>query len=510
MPTDRRDLDVPARMLFRIGLGLLLLSLVFLFRYAVAQGWIGPAARIGLGAVVGAALVGSGLAVARRRRFFGVWLEGTGVAALYVTAFAAHRLYGMSDPTTALVQLAAVSAVGVTVAVHERSSTLAAVALVGALAAPLLLPGRIDTPGGDYSYVAVVLAVAAGLFLRRGWVTPLAATVVGSGSVVFVDTVLRVFDVAEASTAPQLQVGVAAVWAAGWLVPVGAAVTARFDDRVRAVVVPAVASVLVPLPAFGMSVLAWADADLRMVWAAVAVGMAVVHAAAAARHRIPVSRSVDTVVAVLFLGVATLLAFEGSAMVFTLAALGVAALVAARRVRLVGLEVAAHVVTAVAGLVWLGHLTTGDPAGLGSAVLDGAVPLLWAAAAVDPAPSSWPEATTPTRWGYGAAAHLGVMTWAAVRLGLPGAGLEAAVTAAWGTLGVAEMVAARPAGSRTLTFVGFGTVLVAVAKLILVDMATVDPVWRILTFAGFGLVLAAVGFWLGTRRDEGEEVQSDS
>ena len=100
--------------------------------------------------------------------------------------------------------------------------------------------------------------------------------------------------------------------------------------------------------------------------------------------------------------------------------------------------------------------------------------------------------------------------WAAVRLGLPGAGLEAAVTAAWGTLGVAEMVAARPADSRTLTFVGFGTVLVAVAKLILVDMATVDPVWRILTFAGFGLVLAAVGFWLGTRGDEGEEVQSDS
>ncbi|GEM_PF-2607683 len=505
MTDQRRDLEFPARLLFRIGLGLLLLSLVFLFRYAVVQGWIGPAARIALGAVGGAGLVGLGLWVARRRRVFGVWLEGTGVAALYVTAFAAHRLYDMTDPTMALVQLAAVSAVGVGVAVHERSSTLAAVGLVGALAAPLFLPGRIDVVGGDYSYVAVVLAAAVVLYLGRGWLIPLVATVTGAALVVFGDTVLLLFDTPEASTPAQLQFGVVAVWAAGWLVPVAAAVAGRFGDRLRGVVAPAVASVLVPLPAFGISMLVWADADLRRMWAAVAVVLALVHTAVAFRHRARAARTTDTVVAVLFLGAATLLAFSDSVMVFVVAAVGVAALLAARRVRLAGLEVAGHIVSAAAGLAWLLELGLDDPATPSALVFNGAVPVLWAVAAVDAVPSVWPRLTSATRWTYAGAAHLGVMVWAAASLGLPGLEMEPAVTAVWGALGIGEMVAARRVRSRAFTYLGFGTVLVAVAKLLLVDMASVEPVWRILSFAGFGVALAAVGYWLGSDGEGAED-----
>lgn len=505
MSGQRYDFELPARILFRVGLGLLLLSLVFLFRYAVVQGWIGPAARIALAAVAGAAMVALGLWVSRRRRLFGVWLEGTGVAAWYITAFAAHRLYAMTGPTMALVQLAAVSAVAVGLALHERSSTMAAVGMVGALVAPLLLPGRIEVAGGDYSYVAVVLAAAAVLFLDRGWLVPLTATTTGAALVVLGDTVLRFFDTPSASTAPQLQFGVVTVWAAGWLVPVAAALVGRFEDRLRAVITPAVASVVVPLPAFGVSMLVWADADLRRMWALVAVGLAATHTAVAFRHTARAPRTVDTVVAVLFFGAATVLAFSGSLMVFLLAAVGVTAAFAARRLRLAGLEVAAHIVSTVAALAWLVQLGFDDPAAPAALVLNAAVPLLWAAAAVDGAPSVWPKLTSALRWTYGGAAHVGAMMWAAASFGALGMEMEPAVTAVWGALGIGEMVAARRVRSRGLMFVGFGTVLGAVAKLLLEDMATVEPVWRILSFAGFGLVLAAVGFWLGTDSTAGPD-----
>ena len=36
------------RTLFRLGLALVILSVTFLFRYSIQQGWFGPLARVGM------------------------------------------------------------------------------------------------------------------------------------------------------------------------------------------------------------------------------------------------------------------------------------------------------------------------------------------------------------------------------------------------------------------------------------------------------------------------------
>ncbi len=510
MSSDRHDFERGARLLFRIGLGLLLLSLLFLFRFAVVQGWIGPAARIALGAAAGAALVGLGLFVPRR--VFAVWLEGTGVAAWYVTVFAAHRLYGMSDTSTALVQLAVVSAVAVGLAVHQRAEVLAVVGLLGALTAPVIIPGRIVGFPGDYGYIAAVLAVAAVLYLRSGWAFVLAATVLGGGFVVFVDLLLRLFDTPEAASNADLQFGIAALWLVGWAVPVGAALAGRFSDFARRAAVPAVASVLVPIPAFAVSRLIWVGFERDAGWTAVAAGFAVVHGSVAVADRERLSRSVQALLAVVFASITVGSWLSDEPFVVAFAAVGVVAVLTARRVRLAALELGGHAVSVLAWLVWVSWLSSvSEGSSWGSATAMLLPPALWAAAAVDGSPSAFRSATGATRAGYGVAAHVGVMVWALFVFADVGSG--AAVTAVWGAVGIAEVVAARSSRSRLVTTVGFGTVLVAVGKLLLVDMATVEPVWRILSFAGFGLALSAVGYWLGSggggATDDGSDVADD-
>ena len=86
--------------LFRVGLGLLLLGLAFLLRYAIDQDWIGEGARIGAGLVTSGVLVGFGLKISKTRHTYGELLQGGGVAGIYLTTFAAHRLYDMIDATT--------------------------------------------------------------------------------------------------------------------------------------------------------------------------------------------------------------------------------------------------------------------------------------------------------------------------------------------------------------------------------------------------------------------------
>jgi hypothetical protein len=78
---------------------------------------------------------------------------------------------------------------------------------------------------------------------------------------------------------------------------------------------------------------------------------------------------------------------------------------------------------------------------------------------------------------------------------------NAYVTVAWGiygmTLVVAGIYANRYAGqSRTLMYVGIGTLFAVVAKLLLLDLVMVDEVWRFLLFLGFGTLFLALSYYL--------------
>lgn len=90
------------------------------------------------------------------------------------------------------------------------------------------------------------------------------------------------------------------------------------------------------------------------------------------------------------------------------------------------------------------------------------------------------------------------------------------VTAGFAVVGLVALVVGRMQEVRLLTVVGLATLALAVVKLILVDLASADPLLKIVLSLGIGVALLAVGYWLGDtallgdRHEAAEEATDDS
>ncbi|WP_234407670.1 DUF2339 domain-containing protein [Pseudomonas bohemica] len=145
----------------RIGVVLLFLGLAFLLRYAT-EGMVVPLeARYAGVAAAALALLGLGWWLRHRNESFALLLQGTGVAVLYLTVFAAMKVHTLLVPGMALGLLIAVTVFSAILALTQNSLALACAAALGGFAAPLL------TSTGDGSHVALFSYFAllnAGIF----------------------------------------------------------------------------------------------------------------------------------------------------------------------------------------------------------------------------------------------------------------------------------------------------------------------------------------------------------
>ena len=87
--------------------------------------------------------------------------------AAYATAWAAHGRYELIDGSAAFLQLVLVAAVGVALALRERSDMMSAVGAAGAVAAPILVGGLPAGVLAIIGYQVSVLVVAVALYLTR-------------------------------------------------------------------------------------------------------------------------------------------------------------------------------------------------------------------------------------------------------------------------------------------------------------------------------------------------------
>jgi uncharacterized membrane protein len=148
-----------------------LLGVVFFFVLAVNNGWIGPVARVALGAAAAAIVFGAGVYV--RRRYGPLWsglaAVGAGLAGGYATLLAATALYDLVPKPVGLVLAAGIAAAGLAVALAWDSEVIGVLGLIGAMAAPglLALDGGLTTVG--VGFVAFVFAALAFVSVRRAW-----------------------------------------------------------------------------------------------------------------------------------------------------------------------------------------------------------------------------------------------------------------------------------------------------------------------------------------------------
>ncbi|MBC9249018.1 hypothetical protein A9179_01890 [Pseudomonas alcaligenes] len=133
----------------RVGVVLLFLGLAFLLRYAT-EGMVVPVALRYAGVAASAiVLLGLGWWLRKRNENYGLMLQGTGIAVIYLTTFAAMRLHPLLDPQMALALLVLVTAFSAILAVTQNALGLAVAAALGGFAAPIL------TSTGSGNHVAL-------------------------------------------------------------------------------------------------------------------------------------------------------------------------------------------------------------------------------------------------------------------------------------------------------------------------------------------------------------------
>ncbi len=157
------------RVLLAVGVVALILAAGYLLRLSFDRGWISPIMRCVGGALSGIVIGAVGWRLQARYRTYGAALIGCGAAIIYLSVWAAARLYDVLPPTTGIVGLALVSVSLAMIAYAIDVEALGTTAALGAFFAPILL-GREQTHAGLLLLYLACMAAGLGLVAaRRRW-----------------------------------------------------------------------------------------------------------------------------------------------------------------------------------------------------------------------------------------------------------------------------------------------------------------------------------------------------
>lgn len=155
--------------LVRTGLLVLFFGFAFLVRYAVENDFFPLSLRLAATAVAGIAITGTGWRLRTRRPDFALALQGGGIAVLYLTIFAAFRLYGLIPGGFAFGLLVTTTVLGAILALLQNAQSLAILSLLGGFFAPVLTSTGEGSHVALFSYYAVLNAGVFTLAWFRRW-----------------------------------------------------------------------------------------------------------------------------------------------------------------------------------------------------------------------------------------------------------------------------------------------------------------------------------------------------
>ncbi|HEX3136030.1 MAG TPA: DUF2339 domain-containing protein, partial [Casimicrobiaceae bacterium] len=152
----------------RIGVVILFFGVAFLLRYLAEIVTVPIEWRLVGVAIIGVGLIAIGILLASARPGYGLSLQGAGAGILYLTTFAAFRLYHVLPPVPGLLLLALVAASTVALAIRADSQPLAALAVAGGFLAPILTSVT-GEPALLFGYFAILNAAIFALAWVRSW-----------------------------------------------------------------------------------------------------------------------------------------------------------------------------------------------------------------------------------------------------------------------------------------------------------------------------------------------------
>lgn len=156
-------------LLSKIGIVTFVLGIAFFVKYAIDKEWINEIGRVGIGLLVGMAIIGVGHKLRKQYDIFSSILAGGGFAVFYITITLAFREYELIPQTAAFALLVLVTIACVILSVFYDKKELVLFALLGGFAAPFL----VSTGSGNYmvlfSYLLILNSGMLWLAFRKKW-----------------------------------------------------------------------------------------------------------------------------------------------------------------------------------------------------------------------------------------------------------------------------------------------------------------------------------------------------
>jgi len=508
---SRPELDLEellgGRLLAWVGGLAVLLGIVFFVAMAVRNGWIDEPTRVLLAFLGSGALVGVGLYlfVTQGRTQAALAAVASGLAGLYASDVAATRLYDLVSPVVGLASAGVIGALGTAIAIRWQTRLVGALGILGAIGSPVLVGA--ETSGATLAFMAIALVAAVAVLLWQRWEWLAAGAFVLSAP----QLVVWLEDNYEERLVLTL-----AVLALFWALYVVAAI--GYELRVPVSTLRASSAMLLLGDAVLTAGAGWLmlrDRDYDDRATAWVIGAALAYLLLGGfGFRCRMSREIAALVVAVGIGltaIAAALALDGPALVVgwsvEAAVLAWVASVTRERRALVGTAVflglaAAHILTIEA-----------EPDSLGQGVEDlgeTAIALVVFAAAAFVAARFLPDdarflnaelglKTVVEAAGAAAVVYLGSvaivdLTREAETASEPGQTPQVLLSAYWALLGFGLLLYGLLRNERRLRLAGFALLAVAIAKVFVFDLSTLESIYRVLSFIALGVLLLAAAF----------------
>lgn len=164
-----RDWLLGGNTVVRVGIVVLFFGVAFLLKYAADNNMLPIEFRLAGTALAAAALLAIGWRVRARRAAYGLVLQGGGVGILYLTIFAATKLYALLPVGAAFPLMVAVCALSAFLAVRQNALPLAFMGTAGGFLAPVLLSTGHGNHVALFSYYALLNAGIFAIAWFKAW-----------------------------------------------------------------------------------------------------------------------------------------------------------------------------------------------------------------------------------------------------------------------------------------------------------------------------------------------------
>ncbi|MCH7879882.1 MAG: DUF2339 domain-containing protein, partial [candidate division Zixibacteria bacterium] len=347
----------------KLGIGLLLFGVVFLFKYSIDQGWITPLIRVVCGSALGGILLGFGLKLYSKKQHYSLVLLGGAMATFYITIFAAFQMYQLISHPTAFAAMCAVTILALALALNKNDMILSLIGTIGGLGTPFFLYTGEGSIPGLVTYTCSLLFGTLGIYFFKGWRPLMAVSVIGGWMVMLVAiNAVSLGDNASVSNQWAVQAGLMFAFLAFWLTPVSReivnALKSGTDSLTTKYPLAHMSAISAPIMGLGLSITLWeiTGSVTEENWGIVAFSICAMYGLAGWRlYRWPRTAKLaytHSMIAGFFFTLALALILEGDALLITLATEAALLSFISQKLNDRGVRIAGNILAGIV-LLWL-------------------------------------------------------------------------------------------------------------------------------------------------------------